>query len=332
MLKKFDLMPGRISDSWLENTHSRVVLLLPFLFLILISPFPWIMKAGILLMLTGKWTYESYEPLIEYKEKYAQAILAEIMGFAAGFSIVILMMNSVNFEWIIFSMGIGELFRALTLVVSICEVKYRLSFRYINLNFFIQAYPFFMIGFATLLMYIADRVFVYINFNNIIKAEYQIFMNFLIFVISVPNLLLIPFFKNYYKSRIKINQYLQIGIILFGVILTPVIIYIVSILCKYVYSIELSTGFIAAGMLYIFPTFVYSPYILKLINKNKHLNIASVTFIAAVSVALACSYLVEIKGVGGALMGAVIGQWILMAMILIVDFHTQSEKKIKLIK
>lgn len=332
MLKKFDLMPGRISDSWLENTHSRALLFLPFFFFILISPFSWVMKAGILLLLIGKFTYESYEPLIEYKDKYTEAIVAEIIGFAAGFSLVIFMMDTINFEWIIFSMGMGELFRALSLVVSIREVKYKLSIRYVNLNFFIQAYPFFMIGFSTLLMFIADRVFVYINFNNIIKAEYQIFMNFLIFVISVPNLLLIPFFKNYYKSRIKINQYLQMTIILFGVILTPVIIYTVSILCHYIYSIDIPFSFIAAGMLYIFPSFVYTPYILKLTNKNRHLYIASVTFIAAITVGLACSYLVRIKGVNGALMGAAIGQWILMAMIIIMDFQNLSEKKIKLIK
>lgn len=334
LLKKFDLMPGKISDSWLENAHTRALLWIPFAFFILISPFSWLMKAGILLMLTGKCTYESYEPMIEYKEKYSQAIIAEIIGFTVGFSLILNMYqrNFMSYEWIIVSMGVTELVRALVLMISIREIKYKLSFRYINLNFFIQAYPYFIMGFATLLLFIADRIFVYITFNNTIKAEYQIFMNFLIFVVSVPNLLLIPFFKNYYKSRIRIDEKLQLNIILLGMLLTPVIMFSIYLSCRYIYSIHLSLSFIIAGMFYIFPSFIYTPYILKLINKNKHMNIAIVTLIAAASVALSCSYLVKINGVSGGLTGAAMGQWILMLLMIVLDFQSQSEKKIKLIK
>lgn len=334
LLKKFDLMPNKINESWLENTHTRALLWIPFAFFILISPFSWLMKAGILLMITGKSTYESYEPLIEYKQKYSQAIIAEIIGFTIGFSLIlnIYQKNFMSYEWIILSMGVAELLRALVLLISIREIKYKLSFRYINLNFFIQAYPYFIVGFATLLLFIADRVFVYITFNNTIKAEYQIFMNFLIFVVSVPTLLLIPFFKNYYKSRIKIDEKLQLSIILLGILLTPIIMFSIYISCKYIYSIHLTLSFIVAGMFYIFPSFIYTPYILKFINKNKHMNIAIVTIIAAVSVALSCSYLVKINGVSGGLTGAAMGQWILMLLMIVLDFQSQSEKKIKLIK
>lgn len=332
MLKKIDLMPEKISDSWLENIHSRTLLYIIFSFLFLVSPFSSLLKAGVLLMITGKFIYESYVPLIEYKKKYTQAIIAEIIGFATGFSFLLSMLSKANFEWIIFSIGLGELLRGLTLLVSIREIQYKLSLKYVNLNFFIQAYSFFIVGFANLLMFIADRVFVYITFSNAIKAEYQIFMNFLIFVVSVPNLLLIPFFKNYYKSRIIINRSLQITIILLGIILTPWIIYTIKYLCRYIYSIELPPDFIYFGMLYIFPTFIYTPYILKQFNRNKHLYIAIITFIAAALVSLACSYLVKIKGVSGGLIGAAFGQWILLVMIIIVNFYNQSEKKIKLIK
>ncbi|MCX7744857.1 MAG: hypothetical protein N2167_09885 [Flavobacteriales bacterium] len=334
LLKKFDLMPDKISESWLENIHSRTLLWVPFSFFILISPFSFLMKIGILLMLTGKCTYESYEPLIEYKEKYTHAIIAELIGFTVGFSLIISIYqkNFMSYEWVILCMGLGEFFRAFVLIFSFREIKYKINVRYINLNFFIQAYSYFIMGFATLLLYIADRVFVYISFSNIVKAEYQIFMNFLIFVVSVPNLLLIPFFKNYYKSRIKIDKKLQLSITLLGVTLTPAIIYSIYVACRYIYSIELSLSFILAGIFYIFPTFIYTPYALKLINKNKYINIAIVTFIAAASVALACSYLVKIKGVIGGLIGAAMGQWILMILIIVLDFQSQSEKKIKLIK
>lgn len=332
MLKKFDLLPEKISDSWLENIHSRALLYIIFSFLFLVSPFPSLLKAGILLMLTGKFIYKSYEPLIEYKKKYTQAIIAEIIGFATGFSFLLSMLPKANFEWIIFSIGVGELLRGITLLASIREIQYKLSLKYVNLNFFIQAYSFFIVGFANLLMFIADRVFVYITFSNTIKAEYQIFMNFLIFVVSVPDLLLIPFFKNYYKSRIVINRSLQITISILGIILTPWFIYTIKYLCKYFFSIELPSEVIYLGMLYIFPTFLYTPYILKLLNRNNHLYIAIVTFIAAASVALACSYLIEIIGVTGGLVGAALGQWILLVMLIIVNSYYQSEKKIKLVK
>ncbi len=332
MLKKFDLFPLKINQSWLENIHTRFLLAIPFYFLFIISPYSLFMKIGILLTLTGKFIYESYEPLIEYKQKYLHAIISEILGFGIGFNLFIYQIDHIDFEWIIFFKGISEIIRGGVLIAIFPEINYRFNLKYFNLNYIIQAYPYFMVGFSNILLYIADRVFVYINFNNIIKAEYQIFMNFLMFIISVPNLLLIPFFKNYYKSRIKITQYLQMNIILWGVILTPIIIYIVSILCRYIYSIDISFNFIVTGMLFIFPTFVYSTYVLKLMSKNKHLNIAIATIIAAAAVALACSYLVKIKGVQGALIGAAMGQWILMGIIVIIDFQNQSEKKIKLIK
>jgi hypothetical protein len=332
MLKKFDLFPLKINESWLENVNTRLFILIPFYFLFIVSPYSSFMKAAILLNLTGRFIYESYEPLIEYKQKYLHAIISEILGFGIGFNLLIYQVHHMDFEWIIFCKGISEIIRGGVLIAIFPEINYKFSLKYFNFNYIIQAYPYFMIGFSNILLFIADRVFVYMNFNNIIKAEYQIFMNFLIFIITVPNLLLIPFFKNYYKSRIKINLNLQMNIILLGVILTPVIIYTVTILCRYIYSIELPVSFIVTGMLFIFPTFVYSTYVLKLLNKNKHLNIASATIIAAAAVALACSYLVKIKGVQGALMGAAMGQWILMGIILIIDFQNQSEKKIKLIK
>lgn len=66
MLKKFDLMSGKINDSWLENIHSRTLLYIIFLSYSLFRLFS-LLKAGVLLMITGKFIYESYEPLIEYK-------------------------------------------------------------------------------------------------------------------------------------------------------------------------------------------------------------------------------------------------------------------------
>lgn len=88
-----------------------------------------------MLMITGKFIYESYEPLIEYKKIHASFYSKNYWICHRIFISLISLLLKANFEWIIFSIGMGELLRGLTLLVSIREIQYKLSLKYVNLNF-----------------------------------------------------------------------------------------------------------------------------------------------------------------------------------------------------
>lgn len=332
LLKKFDLLPANINDAWLENLHNRFAILACFILLVIFSPFSLLMKIGILMLIIGKYFYVTYEPVIEYKHRYGIAIGAEMIGFISGFSMLYIINKEIANEHIIFSMGVGELVRNVLLIILMKDVKIQMRFRFFRPGFYIQAYPFFMLSFASIFIHMVDRVFVYTNFNNEIKAEYQIYMNFLLFLISFPNFLLMPFFKNYYKSKIQLSSGNHILLIVLGALITPFFLWLVWLLCKHFYQFDVSWNFLITGMLFVFPSFIYYPFTLRLISRNKQLGLSFVMFILSVLLVFLCYYMIDVYGLSGALYAATIGQWGLLVMILILNMQEQSERKIKFIK
>lgn len=332
LLKRFDLTPNELSEAWHESIYTRLLILICFLLLILISPFSSVMKTGICILITSRFIYATYEAIIKYKHRHLIAIVAELIGFLSGLIILLLLKVEISNEYIIFSMAIGEIVRNIILIIFIKDITFRIGLRYFQPTYLTQAYPFFMLAFTSSLIHVVDRVFVYTTFSNEIKSEYQIYMNFLLFMISLPNFLLMPYFKNYYKSKLILTRTNHSVLIVIGTILMPLSLWIIWFLCKCLYQFDVSNHFLFIGALFIFPSFIYYPFTIHLIARNKQLEIAFSTLIISAFLAFLCNYLIQIYGVTGALYTATTGQWLLMGFIVTLYILHLSEKKIKFIK
>lgn len=332
LLKKFDLIPGRQSQSFSESFFSRSVLLVIFILFGLFSPFSWTFKAAAALYSLGKFITNSYDPVVEYRRKYLSAIIAEVVGFVKGAALVYSIREDITADTILLCMSLGEAVKAFMTMLLIREVKLLFSWKYINPNYFIQSFPLFIYSFAVMLMYLVDRVYVYINFPPEDKAFYQILMNMLIFILAVPGFLLVPFLKNYYRGKVRLTANIRFSIFIGGFTILPVLIALVYLLMVYVYGFPMEIDYLVLSVLFCLPSFVYSPIIYFLVGKNRQFVLSVACFGICGMMLLACNYFVPVYGLCGAQMVAVIGQWGLMLAALIIYFQERSAKKIKLIK
>jgi|GEM_PF-3894549 len=332
LLKKFDLMPRRMNESFSESFYSRSMLFGVFMIFAICSPFGWKFKLAASIYTIGRFINNSFDPVIEYKRKYFSAILAEVLGFIKGAALVYSVRGDISPSTILLCLSLGELVKAILILLLVRDIRLRFSWSYFNFNYYIQSFPFFIYAFAVMVVYLVDRMYVYSRFAPEDKAFYQILMNMLIFILAVPGFLLVPFLKNYYRGKVLLTANIRFSIFIGGFTILPVLIIISYLLITYLYGFPLNWQYVVLSVFFCFPAFVYSPIFYYLVGKNQQFVIATSCFVVSLFLLMLCPYLIDKYGLEGALFTASLGQWGLMVSSLIIYFQERSAKKIRLIK
>lgn len=332
LLKKFNLMPNQVSESFSESFFSRSLLFGIFILFALFAPVDWTYRMAIVLFTFGRFVVFSYQPVIEYRNKYVIAFVSELIGFIAGAIMMYTTRAAMSPGVFMLSVAIAEMVKAAVLLIGVKNVRLMTGLRYFNLGYYIQSFPFFIYGLALVLVCLVDRIYVYAEFKPEDKAFYQVFMNMLVYSLSVPRFLIIPFLKNYYRGKIRLNSNIRFGVLVGGFTLLPLMLVVVYMVCKYLFGFQFSADYMLLAFFFCLPAFIYAPVLYYLVGKNQHFDIAVAAAIITVVQLLTCPALMQRYGLQGAVLTAVLGQWLLMVASLFLYFQEKNAKKIKLIK
>ena len=157
-------------------------------------------------------------------------------------------------------------------------------------------------------------------------------MNFMVFVISLPHFITQYFHNRDRKSKIRVDNALRMKVLQLSLLVITIAIYISYMVCIYVFRLPMRPSFLASGLLFAFPSTLYTPLVIYFYNKNNHGLLSRCAMGAAITMLTSCSFFIKTFGLIGGIYSCILGQWIFMFLVTIFYEQDQISKKIKLIK
>lgn len=330
--KRFASFPNKVYDSFVESVYSRLPLLLIFLIFLAFSPYSPVICISYMLLFTGKFINQSFDALYVYQKNDWKPIAANLTGLALGITYYLYKLHEMSLVFLIFAIGIAEITKSIFHLMLNYKVFIKGKVNNINLEMYLLTYNFFLYSFSVTLILTIDRFFIYTRFEEADKAVYQIFMNFMIVIATLPNFVT-HFFNNRDKrSKVKVDNNLRMKVLvggLFVVVFGAISIYLI---CIHVFLLNIPLSFLAAGMLFAFPSTLYTPLVIHFYNKNNHGLLSRCAFGAGIAMLTSCTFFINSFGLIGGIYTCILGQWIFMFLVTIFYEQDQISKKIKLIK
>lgn len=329
--KRFSSLPNKIYDSFIESFYSRLPLLLIFLIFFAFTPNDPIICVSYILLFTGKYINHSFETLYVCKKNAWKPILANILGLAIGVIYYFMRLPEMSLIYLIFAIGLSEISKSVIHLLLNYKVFLKGKVDKINLEMYLITYNFFIYSFSFILILFVDRFFIYTKFGDADKALYQIYMNFMVFIIGLAHFITQYFHNRDKRSKIRVDNSLRMKVLLMGLIIITVAIYTSYLICIHVFMLPMSPSFLAAGLLLTFPSTLYTPLIIYFHNKNNHGLLSRCAIGAAITMVVSCSFFIKTFGLIGGIYTCILGQWIFMFLVTIFYEQDQISKKIKLI-
>jgi len=330
--KRFSSFPNKIYDSFVESFYSRMPLLLIFLIFLAFSPYDPIICISYILLFMGKYINQSFETLYVYQKNDWKPIFANVVGLAIGVTYYFWKLPDMSLIYLMFAIGLSEISKSAIHLILNYKVFVKGKVERINLEMYLITYNFFIYSFSIILILTIDRFFIYTKFDEADKALYQIFMNFMVFVISLPNFITQFYHNRDRRSKIRVDNALRMKVLLLGLLVNTVAIYASYLVCIHVFMLSITPAFLAAGLLFAFPSTLYTPLVIYFYNKNKHDILSRCAAGAAVTMLTAGGFFIKSFGLIGGIYTCILGQWIFMFLVTILYEQDQISKKIKLIK
>lgn len=317
LLREFSRHPAQINQIWGRSLVSRLALYVPISILLLLIPngSTWAIAWGLGIMVS-----QSFEVLIVYRKDFTFAIATELM------SIGVLVAGIITQESDLTILSLTTLFAAVTLVKATLffwrysEIALPLNLT-IDLNYFRLAGPFFVLGFSGILASRIDLYTVSALMHEQAVAEYQVFINLMLYLQALSAYILLPFIKNLY--RMPDASIVRLSYRLFGLgllILGPAMMGTYGLLIL-LYDIQYSATFMLLGGLFVLPIYGYIPLIHRL-YKNDATRVVLVSNLVGAGTNFVLNLLlIGVMGIAGALLASAVVQWGMMAY-----YHTHMRR------
>ncbi|HSH01508.1 MAG TPA: polysaccharide biosynthesis C-terminal domain-containing protein [Anaerolineae bacterium] len=328
LVRAFSQQPAEVGRLWWENVATRGRVGVLFLLFLLwwggeqlgLAVFWW--GVGLL------W-YQAQDSLVVYRQRFALAAGVELTGLIGLFLLIwwwpwALTVRDLAWLWALF-----VCLKGVCLGWGLWEGVPRGWWRGYNGRYWRLALPFFLMGFAGM---IQSRIDLYaVNYYLAAEevAQYQILINYLLYVQALANFILQPFVKVLYRlplpAVIKIAGWLGLA----GMGLTgPALWFLQWILPRW-YQFELTSGLLWWGGVYIVPIYFYLPLIYLVYKNKQEYFVIGVTASSALLNLMLNIWLTPQKGLEGALMATAIANLFMFALYAGWAWQKRDEKGIQ---
>jgi O-antigen/teichoic acid export membrane protein len=313
LTQQFSLLPASIKTKWINGIVSRIpILFLSLIVLLLILSGSLSIKLIIIAYCLGRFAVQSYEPLILFERNFRLSIVAELIG---------LLIILAPFTFKLLPANIVTLLSLISISFFVKATLFSFSFRgywrgpysatNLTLEYFRDALPFFLLTVTAMLHQRIDLYTVAYFLEKQSMVHYQVLLNLLLLSHLGASLLLAPFAKNIFRLSEHSMKRLQNSFVKLGVVLSLVSIFIVYSTIEYAYGFKLSFLLYALGYFYIFNFYIYVVKNYHLGKNQQQSTAAWYSFIAFIINFLLSICLTPWLEIEGALLSAVIGQFVL---------------------
>lgn len=305
LLREFSRSPQDIRQVWQTSLFSRLIFYGAICGFLLLIPGAsvWVLLWGLSIVLS-----QSFDVLIIYRRDFAFAIGTELLTISIMIVGIITQGDALSITQLLALFAIATSIKCL-LLCAYFRNDLILSYWKLNLTYFRQAGPFFILGFSGILASRIDLYTVSILLNEQNVAEYQVFINLMLYLQALSAFILLPYVKTLYRMpddsilRISVRLFvLGIGLVIPATLLADALLYTL-------YDIQYSAVFMLLGGLFVLPIYGYIPLIHRL-YKNDATRIVLGVNICGAAFNLALNLLLlPIIGILGAIIASAVVQW-----------------------
>lgn len=351
LLRSFSLMPARIAAEWRASLVTRASLFAMFCLVVLFLGYSPIRLGLVLLWGGALFLYQAIDVLILYRRDFVFALAVELSGLVTTLGVVAWRGAGLAVDDLIAIFGVVHLIKALVFLARFRDVTIASPSPLVGEGdrgwgqtispsplvgegaggwgaftpgYFRLALPFFLLGFSGMLQSRVDLYVVNLFLAQRDIAQYQVFMNLMIYLQSISVFVLMPFVKSLYRLGRNATLRLTARLFLLGLALLLPGLPLAYLALTYVYHITLPLVFLMLGGLLILPAYTYLPTIYALFKQGRQSVVLVINLVGIlVSLSLSVALLPRWGMLGGVVAGAV-AQWVMLGVYFIQDRTTSG--------
>ncbi|MGD9489655.1 MAG: polysaccharide biosynthesis C-terminal domain-containing protein [Calditrichaceae bacterium] len=319
VLRDISNHPQSISEIWQENIQSRMILFGIAVFLLFFIPVHVIQKWVIVFWMAGAMICQSFEALIVYKRKFVPAFAAEasVTLLLAGGIMLFSDRLTLNLICVLF-MGSIILKGMILIFIFAKDIFERFSLRF-RIRIFTAAFPFFALGLTGMLQSKMDLYCVTWFLPEKDAGAYQIFINLLIYIQIVANVIIQPFIKNIYRMGNAVLNKLSLQLVLAGTGITLAGIPVIFAVIHWIYQVEIPIMALFWGGIYAIPVYYYITRIYLLFKTGRQNQVVYVNIGGIISNLTLNLIFIPLFGITGAIAAAAMTQWLMLISYLLIE-------------
>lgn len=308
LLREFSFHPNQIKQNWQISLLARMVLFILVCCLLAFSGFTFQRSFLVVLWGFGLVIAQSFEVLVLYRKDFRFAIILEASATAILILSVLILGHALTVDQLITLYASMSLLKACALGLRFQDIGCRFSIQF-DMRYFRLATPFFLLGFSGML---ASRIDLYaVNFvmTDQDVAQYQIFINLMLYLQALSAFIVMPFLKNLYRMGDPTFQRLSLRLFAFGLLLIiPALLAVHQLLIR-LYGIHFLTETILLGGLFVVPVYGYLPFVHRLYKLNWQNTVLVINIIGAGVNLVLNLVLLPHMGITGAILASALIQW-----------------------
>jgi len=325
LLRAFALRPDAIQTLWKQALVARGTLLFMIMPLIFLTDRPAEQMTALLGWVLFGYVAQSFNVVVTYQKDFVKALVIELVAIGGLFAALFLSPQPLGLTELIRYFALSQAVRALAL-----GLLYRKYFTgtwpSMQFKYFSTALPFFLLGFAGMLVTRTDLFFVAYWLDDVLAGRYQILISLMTYIQAGAGFLIYPFMRNMYRLPDKSIRKLSLKVMLGGIGLTGLGMVIAWLMLGEAYQIEFTWEYYALGAASVWPVYAYTCIVL-LLYKHKQQQKVLLANVGGILLNLAINLILTPRiGMLGALWGSVVCQFFLLTMLYLYSFRLSQSK------
>jgi O-antigen/teichoic acid export membrane protein len=322
LLREFSRRPSAIAEAWQTSLTTRAGLF-GLLCLVLIF-FDYSAQRALLVMLWGAalTLAQSFDVLVIYRRAFLYALLVEAVTALVIVAAVIGIGSAITVDRLILLFAAAQVVKFAALFIRFRDVLRGFHPRF-DPRFIILAAPFFLLGLSGLLASRIDLYAVSYFLPERSVAEYQVFINLMLYPQAAANFIVLPYVRGIYRLDDGAIGKIIRRLFLLGLLLLIPALPGAYWLLSGLYGIHYPALFMLLGGAFVLPVYGYVLLVYRLHKHNRQTVVLKVSlFGAGANLILNIILLPQIGAIGAILASAVI-QWGILAFYL-VEYRTSQ--------
>jgi O-antigen/teichoic acid export membrane protein len=277
LIRKYSKQPAKVYYAFYSNFFSRSLLLplsLSIFLFFSVQNAIWCIALVILMH-----TYNAFESLVIYHQKFGAQFIAETIAFGIIFSCILYFEN---FNLVIFLKlyCLVFLFKLIFLIINLKIWKEHFLFK-ISLNDFKGGFGFFMLGLSGWFASKADLYIVNFTMPKEQVSEYQIVITAFLLIQSLSYFIILPFNKHFYRLPEKTILKIKKAVAFASLPLVAISTIVVWFILEKIAFLNLPISFYIIGGLSCIPTYFFIVDIMIYYKNKKENSVLKINFINA---------------------------------------------------
>jgi hypothetical protein len=160
-----------------------------------------------------------------------------------------------------FYFAVAELVKSIVVFIYFKAKWLPVFFKNFDWNYFEVTFPFFILYFSGMLASKIDLVFVTHFFSKEEIARYQVLINFLLILQSLPVMILLPFVKNIYRVKAEVVKKISLRLFVSGIFISCIAVLLIKLVIQFLYGFTYDVQVFFFAWLIVLPVLLFTHYL-----------------------------------------------------------------------